>query len=56
MPTNWNTFPIEFQGGLISNMSQLQHGLNEIGSATTLQNFEPSRKGGYAKILGFSKF
>ena len=56
MPTNWTTFPIEFKGGLISNMSQLQHGLNEIGSATTLQNFEPSRKGGYAKILGFSKF
>jgi len=56
MPTNWNTFPIEFKGGLISNMSQLQHGLNEIGSATTLQNFEPSRKGGYAKIAGYSKF
>lgn len=56
MATAWQTFPIEFQGGLISNMSGLQHGLNAVGSATTLQNFEPSRKGGYAKILGYEKF
>lgn len=56
MATAWQTFPIEFQGGLISNMSGLQHGLNAVGSATTLQNFEPSRKGGYTKVLGFEKF
>jgi hypothetical protein len=55
MATNWQTFPIEFKGGLISNMSPLQQGINAIGSATILQNFEPARSGGYAKIRGFSK-
>jgi hypothetical protein len=55
MATNWQTFPIEFKGGLISNLSPLQQGANAIGSATILQNFEPARSGGYAKIRGFLK-
>jgi hypothetical protein len=55
MATNWRTFPIEFKGGLISNLSPLQQGSNEIGSATILQNFEPARSGGYSKILGYTK-
>ena len=56
MPTGWNTFPVEFRGGLISNMSPLQQGINAVGSAITLQNFEPSKEGGYKKILGFEKY
>ena len=56
MPTAWNTFPVEFKGGLISNMSPLQQGVNAVGSATFLQNFEPSKEGGYKKILGFDKY
>lgn len=56
MPTQWQTFPVEFKGGLISNMSPLQQGLNAVGSATILQNFEPSKSGGYKKILGYSKY
>ena len=56
MPTQWSTFPIEFKGGLISNMSPLQQGTNAIGSATILQNMEPDRQGGYTKIKGFEKF
>lgn len=56
MPTNWGTFPVEFRGGLISNLSPLQHGVNAVGSATILQNFEPSKEGGYKKILGFEKY
>lgn len=55
MPTQWQTFPVEFRGGLISNLSPLQQGVNAVGSATILQNFEPSKDGGYRKVLGYSK-
>lgn len=56
MSTQWQTFPIEYRGGLISNMSALQQGANAVGSATILQNFEPNKEGGYSKILGYEKF
>jgi len=41
MATQWSTFPVEFKGGLISNQSPLQQGINAIGSTTILQNMEP---------------
>ena len=56
MATNRETFPVEFKGGLITNLSPLQQGINMPGSAATLKNFEPSITGGYKRILGFSKF
>lgn len=56
MATQWQTFPIEFTGGLVSNMSELQQGLQMVGSATVLQNFEPSKEGGYKKVLGYTKY
>ena len=56
MATAWQTFPIEFKGGLISNLSALQQGVNAVGSASVLQNFEPSKEGGYKKILGYDKY
>lgn len=56
MPDRLQTFPIQFQGGLISNISQLQHGIEAPGSATVLTNFEPSIDGGYRRIEGFDKF
>ena len=56
MPTNRETFPVEFKGGLVTNISPLQQGINMPGSAITLKNFEPSIVGGYRRILGFSKF
>ena len=56
MATQWATFPVEFKGGLISNLSPLQQGVNAIGSATILQNMEPDRQGGYTKIRGYQKF
>lgn len=56
MATQWQTFPVEFKGGLISNLSPLQQGVNAVGSATILQNFEPSKEGGYKKVLGYIKF
>jgi hypothetical protein len=56
MATQWQTFPMEFRGGLISNLSPLQHGTNAVGSATILQNFETNREGGYSKIKGYEKF
>lgn len=56
MPTAWETFPVEFKGGLISNLSPLQQGINKVGSATILQNYEPTKDGGYRKILGYVPF
>ena len=56
MATQWQTYPIEFRGGLISNLSPLQQGINAVGSATLLQNFEPNKNGGYSKLLGFEKY
>ena len=56
MPTTWSTYPIEFKGGLITNMSPLQQGINAPGSARLLKNFEPSIEGGYRRILGYTKF
>ena len=44
MPTQWSTFPMEFKGGLISNLTPLQQGVNAIGSATVLQNFEANKE------------
>ncbi len=56
MAIQYQTFPIEFKGGLISNLSPLQQGVNAVGSASVLENFEPSTSGGYSKIKGFAKF
>ena len=56
MPTRWETFPVELSGGLVSNLSRLQQGLKQPGSARILENFEPSVKGGYRRINGFVKF
>jgi len=56
MPTAWQTFPVEFRGGLITNMSPLQQGVNAMGSARELRNFEPSIEGGYRRIQGYSKY
>lgn len=55
MADSWQTFPLEFKGGLLKNLSPLQQGINAPGSASILQNFEPSIEGGYRKIEGFSK-
>jgi hypothetical protein len=56
MASQWETFPVEFRGGLVSNMNPLQQGLSMPGSATILQNFEPSKEGGYKKVLGYEKY
>jgi hypothetical protein len=56
MPTNRQTYPIQFSGGLITNMSPLQQGINMPGSARILRNFEPSIEGGYRRILGYTKY
>ena len=56
MPTTRETFPVEIKGGLVTNQSPLQQGINIPGSAITLKNFEPSIVGGYRRILGYSKF
>ena len=56
MPTNRQTYPIKFSGGLITNMSPLQQGMEMPGSARILRNFEPSIEGGYKRILGYEKY
>jgi hypothetical protein len=56
MRTNWETYPIELKGGLITNLPSLQQGINAPGSASVLINFEPSTDGGYQKVLGYSKW
>lgn len=52
----WQTFPVEFRGGLVTNLSPLQQGINAPGSATILRNFEPSIEGGYRRVNGFDKY
>ena len=56
MATNRETYPIKFSGGLITNMSPLQQGMEMPGSARILRNFEPSIEGGYKRILGYDKY
>ena len=52
----WKTYPLPFKGGLISNLSPLQHGMQKPSSARILSNFEPSVQGGYRRIEGYTKF
>jgi hypothetical protein len=52
----WQTFPVEFRGGLVTSLSPLQQGIQEPGSARVLRNYEPSVDGGYRRILGCQKF
>lgn len=56
MATNWETYPIKFEGGWRTDLGRLQHGLEAPGSATLIRNFEQSVDGGYARILGYTKF
>lgn len=56
MADQWQTYPFEFRGGLVSNLSPLQQGTQLPGSARLLKNFEPSVDGGYRRIEGFSKY
>jgi len=53
---NWQSFAFEFQGGLVTNLSPLQHGVKLPGSARILRNFEPSIDGGFKRIEGYLKF
>jgi len=56
MPSTRQTYPIEFRGGLVTNVSPLQQGINMPGSARILKNFEPSVEGGYRRIEGYTKY
>lgn len=51
----WQSYPVQFQGGLITNLSPIAQAGQFPGSATGLRNFEPSTDGGYRRIQGFSK-
>jgi len=56
MPDAWETFRIEFKGGLVTNLSPLQQAINAPGSARILRNYEPSIDGGYKRVQGYEKF
>lgn len=53
---NWASYAFEFEGGLVTNLSPLQHGVKLPGSARILRNFEPSIDGGFKRIEGYAKF
>jgi hypothetical protein len=50
------TYAYQFKGGLVTNLSPLQQGVELPGSARILRNFEPSVQGGYMRIEGFDKY
>src|SRR6056297_754758 len=56
MPTRWETFPIQVTGGLRTDDPEIQLGINMPGAAIRLVHFEPSVRGGYRRINGYSKF
>lgn len=56
MADGWQTYPFEFRGGLLSNLSPIQHGTQAPGSARLMKNFEPSVDGGYMRIEGYNKY
>lgn len=56
MADSWQTYPVEFKGGLMTNLSPLQQGTNAPGTARILRNFEPSVEGGYRRIEGYDKY
>jgi len=51
----WQTKVVPFVGGLVTNQSPYQQGFNNAGSARILINYEPSVKGGYRRINGYTK-
>lgn len=55
MPIRWDTFPVEVGGGLIEILPDIQQGMKAPGSAIGLVNFEPSLKGGYRRINGYTR-
>ena len=56
MATLWDLYPVECRGGLVTNLSPIQQGINLPGSARRLVNFEPSIDGGYRRINGYVKY
>jgi len=56
MADAWLTFPFQFKGGLVTNLSPLQQGVQAPGSARILKNFEPAISGGYKRIEGYAKY
>ena len=55
MADRWQTYSVEYMGGLITNLSPYQHGIKAPGSARILRNFEPSVFGGYRRVEGYVK-
>lgn len=56
MRTNWTSYPVSFDGGLVTNLGLLEQGSLRPGSARKLLNFEASIGGGYRKVLGYRKY
>ena len=56
MPDRWQTYSFEFKGGLVTNLSPYQQGIQAPGTARVLRNFEPSIFGGYRRVEGYDKF
>lgn len=54
--SNWQTFPISLNEGLITTDKIVEQGIETPGSAVMLMNLETSTEGGYQKVLGYTKF
>lgn len=56
MQSNWQTFPIVLDKGLITEEAVVNQGVESPGSATQLVNLFPSLDGGYERVDGWEKF
>ena len=56
MVDRWQTKVIVCKGGLDLSEDALTQGTINLGTAKTLQNYEPALEGGYGKILGYMPY
>lgn len=56
MPDRWKSLPVKCVGGINQTRSALEQGANFPGEATYMINYEPDIKGGYTRVLGYSKY
>ncbi len=56
MASNWKTFKVDFEGGMVTSLPYLKHGFEMPGAALYLKNLEVSLEGGYKRVEGYQKF
>lgn len=56
MAGGWQTKAVSMVGGLQERVPLVQQGMSMPGSLVTAINFEPSSRGGYRRVTGYSKY